>query len=73
MLSRSLVVALALLGGAPNAAVDAATPDEWRSRSVYQLLTDRFAAVPTPPQVYKQTIWLFCVSHTSHAPDSIHP
>ena len=28
----------------------AAPPDAWRSRSVYQLLVDRFAAVPTPPQ-----------------------
>jgi len=28
----------------------AASSDAWRSRVIYQLLTDRFAAVPTPPQ-----------------------
>lgn len=30
--------------------INGATSDEWRSRIIYQLLTDRFAAVPTPPQ-----------------------
>jgi alpha-amylase len=29
---------------------EAATSAQWKSRSIYQLLTDRFAAVPTPKQ-----------------------
>ena len=28
----------------------AASPAEWRNRTIYQILTDRFAAVPTPPE-----------------------
>ena len=31
-------------------AVAGLSPDAWRSRSIYQVLTDRFAAVPTPAQ-----------------------
>lgn len=38
---RSL--SLALLGAALTALTHAATPAEWRSKSVYQVLTDRFA------------------------------
>ena len=44
---RLRLVAALLLGAA---SVDAASPAEWRSRSIYQVLTDRFAAVPTPAQ-----------------------
>jgi len=43
-LSALLLFALAPLPCEP------ATPDAWRSRSIYQVLTDRFAAVPTPQQ-----------------------
>lgn len=32
-----------LAAAAGLSAVRAATPDEWRSRSIYQVLTDRFA------------------------------
>ena len=41
-LRAQLLLALGAAGAAP--------PDAWRSRSVYQLLVDRFAAVPTPAQ-----------------------
>lgn len=36
-----LLFSLALLAGAYHAS--AATPDQWRSRSIYQVVTDRFA------------------------------
>ena len=39
----ALVAALAAVGGR------AATPDEWRSRSIYQVLTDRFASPDSAP------------------------
>jgi len=45
--SSALITALCL-GQAIN--TFAATSDEWRSRSIYQVLTDRFAANPTPAQ-----------------------
>jgi alpha-amylase len=46
VLKAALRLALALALGTACAA----PPDAWRSRSVYQLLVDRFAAVPQPPQ-----------------------
>lgn len=38
----SLITSVAVAGLLAQAA-EAATPDEWRSRSIYFLLTDRFA------------------------------
>ena len=43
-----LRAAVAVVASAASAS--AASPAAWRSRSIYQLLTDRFAAEPAPPQ-----------------------
>ena len=48
MMRRCPAVALAV--ASLTACVDAASPDAWRSRSIYQVLTDRFAAEPPVPQ-----------------------
>ena len=44
MLQRQLLLLVQLL------CVAALPLSAWRTKSIYQLLTDRFAAVPTPPQ-----------------------
>lgn len=45
-----MALLLFALGATLFSHASAATPAEWRTRSIYQILTDRFAAVPTPQQ-----------------------